>query len=69
MNVTEEPWFDQVVGCGLADVKVGHNKSAICKPVQVDGVAKGVVAAFGAIYEKDTEKLDVESAGKMGWKA
>ena len=41
----------------------------ICKLVQVDGVAKGVVTAFGAIYEKDTEKPDVESAGKMGWKA
>ena len=24
MSVTEEPWFDRVVGCGLADVKVGR---------------------------------------------
>ena len=26
----------------------------------------GVVAAFGTIYERDTEKLDVESAGEVG---
>ena len=56
-----------MVGCGLADLKV--IESVICKPVEVDGVDKDVVAAFGMIYEKDMEKLDVESAGKMGWKA
>ena len=68
MNVTKEPlaWFDQVVACGLADVKAGCIESAIGKPVQVDDVAKGVVAAFGTIYERDMEKLDVESAGEVG---
>ena len=59
-------WFDQVVTCGLADVKAGCIESATCKPVQVDDVAKGVVAAFGTIYERDMEKLDVESAGEVG---
>ena len=68
MSVTKEPltWFDQVVTCGLADVKAGCIESATCKPVQVDDVAKGVVAAFGTIYERDMEKLDVESAGEVG---
>lgn len=68
MNVTREPlaWFDQVVACGLVDVKAGCIESAVCKPVQVDDAAKGVVAAFGAIYKRDMEKLSVESAGEVG---
>jgi len=68
MNVTREPlaWFDQVVACGLTDVKAGCIESAVCKPVQVDDAARGVVAAFGTIYEREMEKLCVESAGEVG---
>ncbi|KAG1716764.1 hypothetical protein ID866_362 [Astraeus odoratus] len=68
MNVTKEPlrWFDQVVACGLADVKAGCIELATGKPVQVDDVIGGVVAAFGATYRRDMEKLRVESAGEVG---
>ena len=67
MNVTEETsaWLHQVVAYGHVDLKAGCIDSAICKPVQVDDVADGVVAAFGTIYERPTEKLDVESAGEV----
>ncbi|KAL4068397.1 hypothetical protein V8B97DRAFT_1873376 [Scleroderma yunnanense] len=68
MNVTKEPlaWFDQVVACGLADVKAGCIESVTGKPVEVDDVARGVVAAFGTIYERDVEELRVASAGEVG---
>ncbi|KAH9836568.1 chloroplast lipoate protein ligase [Rhodofomes roseus] len=69
MNVTREPrgWFDQIIACGLADVKAGciADASAIVdlSSVSVVGEIDGLVKRFGSLFERDMMKLDM-SAGE-----
>ena len=67
-NVTSEPipWFDEIVACGLADVKAGCIERAARKAVNVEDVVPDVVNAFGRLFERDMEKLEVEKAGEVG---
>lgn len=68
MNVTQEPleWFNKVVACGLADVKAGCIALAAGEQIQVHDVVDGVVDAFSRSYERNMEKLELESAGEFG---
>ncbi|KAH7883950.1 lipoyltransferase [Phlebopus sp. FC_14] len=68
MNVSQEPlaWFGRVVACGLEDVKAGCVELAAGKRVEVQDVVQGVVDAFGEMYTRDMEELNVESAGQVG---
>lgn len=65
MNVTREPraWFDQIVACGLADVKAGciaDASSAVeASEVTVDGEIGGLVKRFGRLFERDMVELDM----------
>ncbi|KAI9507366.1 hypothetical protein F5148DRAFT_1276246 [Russula earlei] len=54
MNVTHEPraWFDEIVACGLADVKAASIESATGKEVQVEAEVPGIVARFGRVMER-----------------
>ncbi|KZT67625.1 lipoyltransferase [Daedalea quercina L-15889] len=64
MNITGEPrvWFDQIVACGLADVKAGCIADATStvkgSDVTVEGEIDGFVKRFGRLFERDMVKLD-----------
>ncbi|KAG9314691.1 lipoyltransferase [Chiua virens] len=68
MNVTQEPlvWFDQVVACGLADVRAGCIALAAAEQVQVHDVVEGLVDAFGRSYGRIMKRLELETAGEVG---
>lgn len=68
-NVTPEPlaWFEQVVACGLADVKAGCivGASEAGDEVTVAGEIKGLVERFGRVFGREMQKLDVRE-GEIG---
>ena len=72
MNITSEPlpWFEQVVACGLADVKAGCiadvSQKVDAKDVTVEGEIDGLASRFGRVFEREVERLDVERAGEIG---
>ena len=68
MNVSNEPlsWFDQIVACGLDDVKAGSIERASGKKVTVDEVVPGMVAAMEGMYERKVIPLDLSGAGEVG---
>ena len=72
MNITREPinWFDQVVACGLADVRAGCvadvSKRVSAKDVTVEGEVEGLALRLGRAFERDIEKLDVEKEVEIG---
>lgn len=61
MNVTEEPkrWFDQVVACGLVDVKAGSiaDVSKQEKGVEVEEEARRLSESIVKKLERETEPL------------
>ena len=67
-NVTREPlaWFNQVVACGLADVKAGCMENAMGESITVGEVIPPLVETFGRIYGKDMEEIDLEREGEIG---
>ena len=67
LNVTSEPlsWFDQIVACGLTDVKAVSVESELQKPVDINEEVSGIVETFGDIFERSMVKLDLESGGDI----
>ena len=68
LNVTTEPvkWFDQVVACGLDDVKAGCIEGAVGKKVTVDDVVPSILTVFERIFQREFAKLDLEAVGEIG---
>jgi lipoate-protein ligase B len=66
-NVTREPlaWFEQVVACGLTDVKAECMENAIGEPITVNEVIPPLVETFGRLYGKDMEEMDPEHEGEI----
>ncbi len=64
MNVTREPraWFDEVVACGLADVKAASIEGATGRKVQVGTEVPGIVERFGRVMERQMVPLQPESS-------
>ena len=64
MNVTREPraWFDQVVACGLADVKAASIEGATGRNVRVGTEVPGIVERFGRVMERQMVPLQPESS-------
>ncbi|KAJ2919329.1 hypothetical protein MD484_g1101, partial [Candolleomyces efflorescens] len=64
LNVTREPraWFDQIVACGLDDVKAGSIESATGKTVALQDEIPGLVQRFGRLYEREMVPLDLSQA-------
>ena len=58
-------WFDQIVSCGLVDVKAVSVESELQKPVDINKEVSGIVETFGGIFERDMVKLDLESGGEI----
>lgn len=67
-NVTREPlaWFNQVVACGLADVKAECMENAMKEPITVGEVIPPLVETFGRTYGRDMEEMDLEREGEVG---
>jgi len=63
MNVTREPraWFDEIVACGLVDVKAASVESATGKKVDVGTEVPGVVDRFGRVMERQMVPLEMGS--------
>ena len=67
VNITREPlsWFDQIIACGLIDVKAVSVESELQKPVDINEEVSGIVESFGDIFERSMAKLDLESGGEI----
>jgi len=67
MNVTREPraWFDQVVACGLADVKAASVEGATGRKVEVGMEVPGIVERFGRVMDRRMVPLELGS-DKLG---
>ena len=67
-NVTREPlaWFNQVIACGLADVKAECMENAMGESITVGEVIPPLVETFGRIYGKDMEEMDPDREGEIG---
>ncbi|KAH6916762.1 chloroplast lipoate protein ligase [Coprinopsis sp. MPI-PUGE-AT-0042] len=61
INITKEPqaWFDQIVACGLEDVRAGSIENATGKSISVEEEIPGLVQRFGRLYEREMVPLDV----------
>jgi len=66
MNVTREPraWFDEVVACGLADVKAASIEGATSREREVGTEVPGIVERFGRVMERQMVPLELGS-GKL----
>ena len=64
MNVTREPraWFDEIVACGLADVKAVSVECATGKKVEVGVEVAGIVDRFGQVMERQMVPLEMGSS-------
>jgi lipoate-protein ligase B len=67
MNVTREPraWFDEIVACGLEDVKAASIEGATGKKLDVEGEVPGIVKRFGQVMERQMVPLEV-GTGELG---
>ncbi|KAI0065229.1 chloroplast lipoate protein ligase [Artomyces pyxidatus] len=67
-NVTREPhaWFDEIVACGLEDVRAGSIESATAATLALEAEIPGVAERFGRVYERDMESLDASKEGELG---
>lgn len=67
MNVTHDPraWFDEIVACGLADVKAASIEGATGKKLDVEGEVPGIVKRFGQVMERRMVPLEV-GTGELG---
>jgi lipoyl(octanoyl) transferase len=63
MNVTRESraWFDEIVACGLADVKAVSVECATGREVDVGMEIPGIVDRFGRVMERQMVPLEMGS--------
>jgi len=68
VNVTREPlsWFDQVIACGLDDVRAVSVESATNSLVDMSEEFVKVVGAFGREYDRKMVALVPEEEGEVG---
>ena len=62
LNITREPlsWFDQIISCGLIDVKAVSIESKLQKSIDIDKEVSGIIEAFGDVFKRDMVKLDLK---------
>ncbi|KAF7323174.1 Coatomer protein [Mycena chlorophos] len=69
VNITNEPlrWFNEIVACGLADVKAGSVESATGREgVDIHAEIPGLVSRFGNLLERDFQPLVPDNEGEIG---
>lgn len=67
LNVTKEPlsWFDQIVACGLEDVKATSIETTKRGEVTMEEVVGPLVATMGRICEREMIELDINGRGSV----
>ncbi|KAE9399265.1 lipoyltransferase [Gymnopus androsaceus JB14] len=68
LNITAEPvaWFNQVVACGLADVRAGSIEGVKGRPISLKDEIPGLVELFGKLYEREMVEMDTSNEGELG---
>ncbi|KAJ4476593.1 hypothetical protein J3R30DRAFT_3292249 [Lentinula aciculospora] len=68
LNITTEPiaWFDQIVACGLADVKAGSIEGVEGRPNSLKDEVSALVERFGRLYEREMIEMDPSHEGEIG---
>ncbi|KAJ6547010.1 hypothetical protein B0H19DRAFT_1074975 [Mycena capillaripes] len=68
INITREPipWFDQVVACGLADVKAGSVETAKSREIDIHAEIPGLVSRFGRMLERGFLPMNLAEEGEVG---
>ncbi|KAJ7460991.1 hypothetical protein B0H11DRAFT_2057680, partial [Mycena galericulata] len=68
INITREPllWFDQVVACGLADVKAGSVETATNKQLDIHDEIPGLVRRFGQLLDREILPMNLAEEGEIG---
>ncbi|KAF8508747.1 lipoyltransferase [Gautieria morchelliformis] len=66
-NTTREPlaWFNQVVACGLADVKAGCVADAVGRPVSMQADVEALLQTTSRIFDREVVKVDVAQGGEL----
>lgn len=67
-NVTHEPlsWFDQIVACGLNNVKAGSVENSTKFKISIDDELEKVIDIFGRAYGREMELLEPHKEGEIG---
>ena len=71
LNVTREPlaWFDNIVACGLADVRAGciagRSKTLREEKISGDGEISGLVKAFGDVFGREMFEMELEMGDEV----
>lgn len=68
LNITAEPlaWFNQVVACGLAEVRAGSVEGVKGRPISLEGEIPGLVERFGKLYEREMIEMNTSHEGEIG---
>ena len=67
-NVTREPlkWFDQVVACGLEDVKAGCIADAVGRDVSMTEDLESFLPVFERTFGREVVRMDLEQDSLAG---
>ncbi|KAF8912944.1 hypothetical protein CPB84DRAFT_1811930 [Gymnopilus junonius] len=68
INITREPlpWFDEIVACGLDDVKAGSIESKLHTPVNLNREVSGIIHQFGKSFGRNMVEMDTTKLGQIG---
>ncbi|KAJ3980161.1 hypothetical protein F5890DRAFT_761962 [Lentinula detonsa] len=68
LNITEEPlsWFNQIVACGLADVRAGSIEGVEGRPISLMDEIPVLIERFGKLYEREMVEMDPNNEGEIG---
>jgi lipoyl(octanoyl) transferase 2 len=66
-NVSHEPleWFNQVVACGLADVKAGCVVDAVGRQVSVQEDLEALLGTVSRVFDREVVLLDITQTGQL----
>ncbi|THH09980.1 hypothetical protein EW146_g8519 [Bondarzewia mesenterica] len=70
-NITSEPivWFDEIVACGLSDVRAGSIMPTTRRGwgrYPVDNDIPHFVKRFGKVFEREMQEMDLDEMGEVG---
>jgi lipoyl(octanoyl) transferase len=68
INITKEPlaWFNQVVACGLDEVRAGSVESRLGKGVVVEDEIPAIIQQFAKIFQREMVVMDPRKVGEVG---
>lgn len=66
-NVSQEPldWFNQIVACGLEDVKAGCVVDAVGRQVSMQADLEALLGTASRIFDREVALLDIARMGQL----